>query len=268
MPKVVAIIVVPMIVTPTANHVSFSPTTTKASAKKATDISTQASHISLLMIAIICFFALLSITTIEVWTTTTAKEMNRDMESNIKKIKNDGVGAIFASPRESPSGMSVGSSTYWPGTVKMPAKATVAMRTATTVVELTALLRPSACILLRRLAMHCTRLLVCLVCSSWSWTSCLMSLTVCFNSRAVFVTFGFSALALGIPYSCRMIAMSGFPVFSAVSKAVSPDLFTALASIPSWLSSFLTICTDEQTNQYEVNIECGSDPSLILLQVK
>jgi hypothetical protein len=37
-------------------------------------------------------------------------------------------GAIFASPRDSSGGISPGSSTYWPGTVKMAAKATVAMR--------------------------------------------------------------------------------------------------------------------------------------------
>ncbi|WVZ02334.1 hypothetical protein V8G54_023140 [Vigna mungo] len=107
------------------------------------------------MMAIICFFALLSMITTEVCTTTTAREMKRAMESKTKKMRNAACGAMFASPMviPEPGGMSFGSSANWPGTVKIAAKATVAMRTATTVVEFIALLSPSACILLIRLAM-------------------------------------------------------------------------------------------------------------------
>ncbi|PON66980.1 hypothetical protein PanWU01x14_105620 [Parasponia andersonii] len=65
-PSVVAIIVVPIMVTPMANHFCFFPTTTNDSAKKATETSTQANHMSLLITAIICFLALLSMTTTEV----------------------------------------------------------------------------------------------------------------------------------------------------------------------------------------------------------
>lgn len=64
------------------------------------------------------------------------------------KIKKGVFGAICASPGETFGGSSSGLSANWPGTLKMAAKATVAMRTATTVVELIALLSPSVCILL------------------------------------------------------------------------------------------------------------------------
>nr|GMD15800.1 hypothetical protein TorRG33x02_147160 [Ipomoea batatas] len=201
-PKVVAKMVVPMMVTTMASQRSRSPTTTNDSAKNATEMSTHASHISLLMIAIICFFALLSITTTDVCTTTTARDMNSAMESNTKKIMNDAFGAMLASPSDVPGGISSGSFTYCPGTVNMAANATVAISTATTVVEFMALFSPSVCILFRRFAIPWMRLLVCFVCSN-----CMASVSPC-------------------------------PIFSAVSKAVSPDLFNALLNAKLFFHCF------------------------------
>lgn len=52
-----------------------------------------------------------------------------------------------------------------------------------------------------------------------------MSLTVCFSSRAGFVVGGgFMDLALWTPCSCSKNEISDWPVFSAVSSAVSPEL--------------------------------------------
>ncbi|GLT92476.1 hypothetical protein SLE2022_103110 [Rubroshorea leprosula] len=115
---------------------------------------------SLLIIAIISFLAFGSMTTTEVCTTTRANDKKRATASEMKKIKNSGFGAILASPRENPGLIAFGLSKYWPGTLKMAANATVAMRTATIVVELIALLSPSLCLLLSRLAMSCTRFVV------------------------------------------------------------------------------------------------------------
>ncbi|KAG6436899.1 hypothetical protein SASPL_101803 [Salvia splendens] len=84
----------------------------------------------------------------------------------------------------SPGGTFFLSSAYCPGRVKMAANATVAISTATTVVEVMALLRPSACILPRD-------------------------------------------LALFTPDCWRRLTTPEFPVFSAVSNAVSPVLFMA-----------------------------------------
>ncbi|GER57290.1 basic helix-loop-helix (bHLH) DNA-bindingsuperfamily protein [Striga asiatica] len=65
-----------------------------------------------------------------------------------------------------------------PGTVKMAANATVAKRTATTVTELVALLMPSRWSLRSSLAMPFTLRFVLRACSSWVWTSFLISETV------------------------------------------------------------------------------------------
>ncbi|PON72817.1 hypothetical protein PanWU01x14_062860 [Parasponia andersonii] len=103
------------------------------------------------MIAIIFFLDFLSTTTTEVWTITTASDRKRANESKMKKVTNSSLGPIRTSPFERVGSIFVGSWGYRPGTWNRAAKATVAMRTATTVVELIALLSPSKCILLSRL---------------------------------------------------------------------------------------------------------------------
>lgn len=95
----------------------------------------QAAHMSLFIQNTSHFFAFCSITTTDVWIKITEAEINNDKLSNKKNIKTAFL-PMCASPSENPS---VLSSTY---TVKMEAKATVAIRTATTVAWLMALLRP------------------------------------------------------------------------------------------------------------------------------
>lgn len=85
-----------------ASHCSSLPTTMKDSAKKATLMSTDASHINLFTIATICFLARLSITTTDVWTTTTAREINSASESTTKKTIKAVLCEIFASPSCNP----------------------------------------------------------------------------------------------------------------------------------------------------------------------
>ncbi|GAB4858870.1 hypothetical protein Ancab_010347 [Ancistrocladus abbreviatus] len=99
------------------SHLSFSPTTINDNVKNATEISTQANCMSLFKIAIIFFFASLSIAT-------TTREMKGATESKTKNIINACSRDIFASPRESRRGMQSMSSIYWPGMLKMVAKAT------------------------------------------------------------------------------------------------------------------------------------------------
>lgn len=56
---------------------------------KAAEMKRQASHISLLITNTSCLFAFGSITTTDVWTTTTAREMNNARLSNTKKIRKE-----------------------------------------------------------------------------------------------------------------------------------------------------------------------------------
>lgn len=67
-----------------------------------------------------------------------------------------------------------------------------------------------------------------------------MSLTVCFSSRAGFA--GWRVFALWTPCSVRMEEMAVFPIFTAVSRAVSPDLLMTLVSVSLKFSSLFTIC--------------------------
>nr|GMD38251.1 putative F-box protein At3g52320 [Ipomoea batatas] len=195
------------------------------SARNATDTNAQASHISLLITAIICFFAFLSTTTTDVWTTTTARDIKSARESNMMKTVKGDWGAILASPGESAGGSVLGLSAYCPGRLYMAAKATVAIRTATTVVEFIALLSPSECILLSRLAIFCTRLCVWRVCTSWSWTSCFMSLTVCFSSLAE--RFGSATFRAFTTSTCPFLAEACSAVFPLFLGMAAKLLFVS-----------------------------------------
>ncbi|MFS8012029.1 hypothetical protein Hanom_Chr14g01315911 [Helianthus anomalus] len=103
-----------------------------------------------------------------------------------------------------------------------------------------------------------------MACSSWSWTPCLMSLTVCFSSRVVGVNGGcvfLIDLAFGTPCFCRMMAISDRPNFSAVSSGVSPYLLmTCLLIVPLWFSKAQTICKGSKLMS-----KCGSKSKLTTL---
>ncbi|GER34190.1 NADH-quinone oxidoreductase subunit I, partial [Striga asiatica] len=230
-PIVAVMIVPPTTVAYTASHLSWDPTTMYASAMKAIDMKRHASHISLLITDISCFLALCSITTSEVCTTTTAKDMKRAMLSNTKKIKKAGSWATWASPMLGPR-----SSTYWPGTVKMAANATVAIKTATTVAELMALLRPSMWSFLTRLAIFRTLKPVRRVWWSWDWTSCLMSLTVCLRCLEEVRGLPWSA-EWAAPAARRAAVSSELPRFSEMSRGVSPAELVGLSAVFPLLSS-------------------------------
>uniref|UniRef100_A0A0A9DJQ4 Uncharacterized protein n=1 Tax=Arundo donax TaxID=35708 RepID=A0A0A9DJQ4_ARUDO len=91
-----------------------------------------------------------------------------------------------------------------------------------------------------------TCILVCFVCLIWDWTSCLISLTVCLSC---FAEFGGCTCSFAVtpPASLRMLTSSSLFIFSAMAKAVSPDLLTALTSIPSTDNRVCTICKELQS---------------------
>ncbi|GAB4859427.1 hypothetical protein Ancab_010893 [Ancistrocladus abbreviatus] len=70
----------------------------RGSGRSQIQAASHSNHMSLCKITIIFFFALLFLTAIEIWTTTTAREK----ESTTKNIINAGFGDIFASHRERP----------------------------------------------------------------------------------------------------------------------------------------------------------------------
>jgi hypothetical protein len=166
------------------------------------------------------------------------------------------VGDVGLAERLPGAMLPAGSSTYSPGTVKMAANASVAMSTATTVVELMVLLRPSSCSLLMRLEMPCIRARVC---SSCECTSCLMSLTCCFSSRAAGL--GLMARADTTPRSDSRRATSALPIFWAVSRAVSWDRLIVSTSVSGSSSSRFMICRKRMhvlilTDQFTISPTC------------
>ncbi|BAT06507.1 Os08g0542800 [Oryza sativa Japonica Group] len=125
----------------------------------------------------------------------------------------------------------------------MAAKATVAISTATTVLELMALFRPPMWSFSSLFLIFWTCILVCLVCLIWDWTSCLISLTVCLSC---FAGLGGCTCSFAVtpPASLKMLTSSSLLSCSAMARAVCPDLLTAFTSIPSTDSRVCTICKE------------------------
>ncbi|KAK2419474.1 ankyrin repeat-containing protein [Trifolium repens] len=124
----------------------------------------------------------------------------------------------------------------------MAAKATVAMRTATTVAEFIALFRPLMWSFFSFLAIFWTLMPVWRVCWSWDCTSCFISLTVCLSCFAALGGFPWS-VELTAPASLTKETSSGLPNFSAMSRGVSPALLVALILIPSVDNKQRTFCS-------------------------
>lgn len=127
-----------------ASHRLWRPTTINVSEINAIDMNTQASHMSLLITNTINVLAFSSVTIRDVWTTTTDNDMNNDKESNTKKTTKDELVAMYACPSVYPASSDSGvlSWMFCAGNVKIAAKAMVAIRTATMVLEFIALFRP------------------------------------------------------------------------------------------------------------------------------